>query len=462
MPLSSLIQTALQNQPSYSGSPLDQLQQYWSQAQADPNALRGRSVNIGGLTYGTTGVSSSGEDGGNYTPQALIQYDPNTISTPGTVYNVIDPKTGNVAYTDKTQNGGSFGDLVKSTISDLKTPAALFAAMYAGGQGLQYLLGSGGAAGGAGAAAGAGGASGGSLAGDILSKAALDGTTAFGANSVPGAFNLATAGGAAAGVGAAAGAGGTAAGGVPISSFLTSPLGMSGLLSAGGSILGALASKNAANTQAQAGQNALNLQRDIFNTQVGLEAPFRQGGVDSLSKLSYLLGVGQNNPDLSSSAGGYGSMLKPFGMEDFQLDPGIQFQIQQGNQALINSQAAQNGTLSGAAMKALIGYNQQMAGTGYQSAYDRYMQNKQFQLNSLLAPTQIGQAAASGTAANAGTMGNAMSDTITGIGNANASGTVGAANALSGGLGALGNTYLLSQLLGKSSPNMTSAPPSYA
>lgn len=44
---------------------------------------------------------------------------------------------------------------------------------------------------GAGAAAGAA-AGGGGLAGEVLSKAALDGTTAFGANSVPGAFDLAS------------------------------------------------------------------------------------------------------------------------------------------------------------------------------------------------------------------------------------------------------------------------------
>lgn len=76
---------------------------------------------------------------------------------------------------------------------------------------MPVLLGGFGAAAGAGllsaGAAGAGAGSGG-LAGDVLSKAALDGTTAFGANSVPGAFDLASVGGGAGGVGAGGGAGG--------------------------------------------------------------------------------------------------------------------------------------------------------------------------------------------------------------------------------------------------------------
>jgi hypothetical protein len=470
---------------------LAQLQQYWKSAQTNPS-LAQQPTTIGGLTYGTMGITDTGEGGGNaYTPQTLIQYDPGNIATPGSAYSVIDPSSGNVAYVDRTQNGGSFSDLLKSTVNDLKTPAALFAAMYAGGQGLQALLGSEAVTGGA--AAGAGGASGGSLAGDVLSKAALDGTTAFGANSVPGAFNLASLGGGAgnfatgftdtgtaggaldsgyAGSGALTGAGGAVfpsaagtvggGGGFSLSGLLKNPMLTSGLLNAGGSLIGALAANKAANTQAAAGNRALDLQRDIYNSQVGLEAPFRQAGVDSSQKLAYLLGIGGNNPTLASSAGGYGSMLKPFGMDDFKLDPGIQFQIKQGNQALLNSQAAQNGSLSGAALKALIGFNQDYAGLGYQSAYDRYMNNKQFQLNSLLAPTQIGQAAASGTAANIGATGKNMGDTITGIGNAQAGGTVGTANSLAGGLGAIGNSYLLSQLLGKNNPNMTSAEPSYA
>jgi hypothetical protein len=145
---------------------LAQLHQYWANAQTNPMSTLGKGTDIGGLTYGTVGLMNTGEGGGNsYAPQTLIQYDPNTITTPGTTYNVIDPNTGNVAYTDKVQNGGSFGDLVKSTVNDLKTPVGVLGALALAGQGLPFLMGSGGAAGGA--AAGLGAGAGGAAAGGI-------------------------------------------------------------------------------------------------------------------------------------------------------------------------------------------------------------------------------------------------------------------------------------------------------
>jgi hypothetical protein len=477
----------------------DQVAQLKAWMQANPSGGVFGDWHIQAQGGPNDGYWKSSEGGQEWVPQPS---NPTWLITPNSSWTqgVFNPSQGQVAYEFDPTTGGlkdvplaqqqgffsGLGDSLKSAWDDNKDGLALFAALATMGMGAGALAGTGamgtGAAGAAGAAEGAGGfgagvadAAGGGLSGVGAAQGAGGGLLS---NFATGFTDTGTAGGALdagyAGSGAVTGASGLAfpsvagsstvpgSSGFSLSSLLNNPLSTAGLLNAGGSLIGALAANKAANTQAQAGQNALNLQRDIFNTQVGLQAPFRQGGIDSLAKLSYLLGVGQDNSALASSAGGYGSMLKPFGMEDFQLDPGIQFQIQQGNQALTNSQAAKNGTLTGAAMKALMDFNQQMAGTGYQSAYDRYMQNKQFQLNSLLAPIQVGQAAASGTAANAGSMANAMSDTITGIGNANASGTVGIGNSLANGLGSLGSTYLLSQLLGKSSPNMTSAPPSYA
>jgi hypothetical protein len=145
--------------------------------------------------------------------------------------------------------------------------------------------------------------------------------------------------------------------------------------------------------------------------------------------------------------------VKPFSMSDFQLDPGIQFQTQQGNQALMNSQAAKNGTLSGGALKDLIAYNSGMAATGYQSAYDRYMANKQLTLSSLMGVAGLGQNAAANTGNNSATVSNGIAGTITGAGNAQAAGTIGQANALSGAAQGAGNAYFLSSLMGKNNPN---------
>lgn len=327
-----------------------------------------------------------------------------------------------------------------------------------------------------------------------------------------------------------------------------------------GGVVSSQAAGDAADAQVQSSQNALNLQKGMFDTQMGLQSPYVQMGYGAGNKLSYLLGTsptgyggssigatasamgapsaaapsaspsgagysvdeggahfnptgaapstGTGNTDAITQAyhdylgrdpeaaglanwqqdmsGGmtldqmrqniaaspeaqlphaayttpgqqaataaagdpaYGSLLHNFGTADFQEDPGIQFQTQQGNLALQNSQAAKDGVLSGAALKDLIGYNSGMAATGYQSAYDRYVTNQSNTYQRLMGLTGVGQAAASNASSNAGAASGAMANTITGAGNAQASGIVGSANALSGGLTGAGNSYLLSSLL---------------
>lgn len=275
-----------------------------------------------------------------------------------------------------------------------------------------------------------------------------------------------------------------------------------------GGLVGSSASKKAANTQADAANRATDAQTGMFDKTVGLEAPFRQSGIDAQAKLNSLLGIAQPaeatnsgfdeqaylaaNPDVAqyiaahppgsvgattalehyqkfgqqegrslgtpstttTGAGSpeFGSLLKPFGMDDFQLDPGIKFQTQQGNLALQNSQAAKDGAMSGAALKDLIGYNQGMAGTGFQSAFDRYMAGKSFTLGSLSDTAGRGQAAAGNTVNAAPNFSSGIAGTITGAGNAQAAGTVGSANALSGSLTGAGNAFFLRNLLSKNNP----------
>lgn len=270
-----------------------------------------------------------------------------------------------------------------------------------------------------------------------------------------------------------------------------------------GGAMGSSAAKSAANTQAAAADRATQSQREMFNTTVKNNAPYNQAGQAATAKLSDLLGLPSTQAPATANAGGFdaaaylrdnpdvaanaywsqrpeehyqlhgkeegrpmptigqsqiapitpsadtGSLLKPFSMDDFHLDPGIQFQTQQGNQALMNSQAAKNGVLSGGALKDLIAYNQGMAGTGYQSAYDRYMANKQFTLSSLMGVAGLGQNAAANVGNNSATVSNGIANTITGAGNAQAAGIVGSANALSGAASGAGNAYFLSSLLGK-------------
>jgi len=55
-----------------------------------------------------------------------------------------------------------------------------------------------------------------------------------------------------------------------------------------------------------------------------------------------------------------------------QLSPAYQFQMQQGQQGVLNGDASGQGALSGAAMKDLIGYNQNMANTSLNNAFNQY------------------------------------------------------------------------------------------
>lgn len=132
-------------------------------------------------------------------------------------------------------------------------------------------------------------------------------------------------------------------------------------------------------------------------------------------------------------------------------DPGYGFQLQQGQQALQNSQAAGSGVLSGAALKGLIGYNQGMASTGYQNAYNRWLSSQQNAYGQLHDMSTLGQNAAAQVGNNGVGYANAQTNLMTGVGNANAAGQVGSANALSSGLSNGAGYYALNGMLGNNS-----------
>ncbi len=165
---------------------------------------------------------------------------------------------------------------------------------------------------------------------------------------------------------------GKVAGGQPASSFSTALAGLSGgggssysPVGLGASLLGGINSMNA-NDKAE---------KDLLASQnSALERlnPYLASGAAANSRLSDLLGTSGN-----SSASGYGSLDKPFTAEDLQNDPGYQFQLQQGNQALDRQQSAKGGYFSGAALKAAQEYGTGLADQTYKDAYARDAANKQ-------------------------------------------------------------------------------------
>lgn len=141
----------------------------------------------------------------------------------------------------------------------------------------------------------------------------------------------------------------------------------------------------------------------------------------------------------------FGSFTKPFDVTEFYKyeDPGYSFRLQQGEQALQNKAAAGDGAFSGAALKDLLGYNQDMASTEYNNSFNRYQTQQGNIFSRLLGIANLGQGAAAGVGnqgvALAGNAGQAISNAGTAAG----SGVVGGANAITNGAT---NAWLWNQL----------------
>jgi len=147
--------------------------------------------------------------------------------------------------------------------------------------------------------------------------------------------------------------------------------------------LGGAANSLYANNQAQKDLLAANQKAsDVLS-------PYLASGQAANSRLSDLLGTSGN-----TTSAGYGSLTTPFTAADLQNDPGYQFQLQQGNQALDRQQAAKGNYFSGAALKAAQDYGQGLADTTYNNAYTRDLQSKQQQYGMLAGQSGTGQTAA--------------------------------------------------------------------
>lgn len=132
----------------------------------------------------------------------------------------------------------------------------------------------------------------------------------------------------------------------------------------------------------------------------------------------------------------YGSFTQPFDVEQFYKyeDPGYAFRLQQGQQAIQNGAAAGSGALSGAALKDLIGYNQDAASTEYGNAFNRYQTTQGNIFSRLMGIAQLGQNSASNVGAQGSTLAGNAGQFLSNAGSAQGAGIVGGSNALTGGL----------------------------
>lgn len=184
----------------------------------------------------------------------------------------------------------------------------------------------------------------------------------------------------------------------------------------GSALVGAAASSSSASKQARAAQAAQDAQERMFNRQVELQEPWRQAGVNALAKL-------QGAADYT-----------PFGMAQFQADPGYGFRLEQGQKALERSAAARGGLLGGSTGGALQRYGQDLASQEYQNAFNRYQAERQARLGPLQSLAGLGQTAAQTLGGQAGAYGANTANLLGSAGAAGAAGQIGMANALAGGV----------------------------
>ena len=228
-------------------------------------------------------------------------------------------------------------------------------------------------------------------------------------------------------------------------------------IAAGGAIIGSTiqgsAATSAAQTQANAENNASALQMQMFNTTQQNLAPYMKSGGNALAALNVGLGIGPNSG--GAKGVGYGSLTAPFSAAQYQQSPGYAWQMSQGIDAVQNSASAAGGIGGGNTLKALTTYGQGLANSDYQQAYQNYVGQQQQQYNMLNNVANSGQNAAANLGGLSSQVGNSVGNNIVGAGNALAGGTLGAAGAASGGLNSLAQ---LGALYGNGSYGMGSAP----
>jgi hypothetical protein len=140
----------------------------------------------------------------------------------------------------------------------------------------------------------------------------------------------------------------------------------------------------------------------MFEKQLELQQPFQEAGVNALARMQK-------------------------GVVSDYMDPSYQFRLGEGMKALERQAAARGGLISGGALKAAQRYGQDYASQEFGNAYNR-----------LAAMAGIGQTATGAMGNAAGNFGVNAGQNYMGAANARASGYVGGANALTGGL----NQYL--------------------
>lgn len=191
----------------------------------------------------------------------------------------------------------------------------------------------------------------------------------------------------------------------------------------GGAVIGAYATNQAADAQASASADASNaqvtanreniaFQREVFDQQREDNAPWRDAGVSALNSIQKGLGDGSFDPSKF----------------DFRADPGYQFRVSEGVNALDASAASRGRLRSGAQDRAVTRYGQNMASDEYQRAWNRNLTTKTTNFNQLASLANVGQVANESNQAAGNRMATSVGNSTINTGNAIAQNSINQGN----------------------------------
>lgn len=225
---------------------------------------------------------------------------------------------------------------------------------------------------------------------------------------------------------------------------------------AAGAVVGAVGSVVAGSQQAKGQKRAAQTQTDMFNTIVDQQRPYMTSGYGATSRLNELMGIAgrDENGNIVSgdkNAADFGSFTKGFSPEDFlnNLDPGYQFGLKTGGQAVRNAATPAEGALSGSALKGLDMFATDYANTGYSNAFNRWTTQQNNVFARLSGIAGLGENAAANTGAAGTSLGTGIAQAQAGAAASTAAGTQGAFQSIAGGLNSYGGYNFM-----KENPNL--------
>jgi hypothetical protein len=198
------------------------------------------------------------------------------------------------------------------------------------------------------------------------------------------------------------------------------------------------------NAQAAANAQSQGVLKDVYNTNLGFQQPYQAAGTGAVNQLA------AQQPYLTHQ----------FNAADLQagLAPNYDFMLQQGQMANQRAANVGGGALSGNTLQGLQNYTQNYAGNAYQNAFNNYQTQRNNIYNSLAGIANIGQTANTGATTAGQNYGTGTVGLNTGLAGVQAAGLLGQAQAGASGATGLGNSVLLSSLLGQNPSAATTTP----